>query len=275
MATVMGGVSFGLYVTAKRYLLPLIKPPTPEQLTQDKTAIDESFNKAFSTLETLEADTKALKEAEETRTTRLDNAITELEAALSSLKEADRKRDTNVRRNADELRSLRDLIPKAIDAHKQATEQRVKELATEVKSLKTLISNRMGTGTPVTQPVAAPGYHKPNGSIGGATSPVVAPEPAVKDMATSPLPTPTVETSTNEIPKQATAPSSTPTSSFLGSGGYASRFGTGRATIPEWQRAAAKKSQESLNASAGVLPSAPTSAPQTPTVTDDVSPAGA
>ncbi|KAK5016304.1 peroxisomal membrane protein pex14, partial [Cryomyces antarcticus] len=32
MATVTGGISYGLYVTAKRYIIPLIAPPTPPQL---------------------------------------------------------------------------------------------------------------------------------------------------------------------------------------------------------------------------------------------------
>ena len=107
MATVMGGVSFGLYVTAKvsisgykikviealkvrqRYILPLIKPPTPAQLTQDKESIDTAFSKAFSAIEQIESDTKALKEAEETRTSRLDSALTELEAVVAALKDSD------------------------------------------------------------------------------------------------------------------------------------------------------------------------------------------
>jgi peroxin-14 len=263
MATVMSGVGFGLYVTAKRYIVPLIKPPTPEQLTQDKASIDESFTKAFSTLETLETETKALKEAEDARTTRLDAALTELESALTSLKETDRKRDSSVKRNADELRSLRELIPKAIEAHKTATEQRVKDLAQEVRGLKTLISNRMGTGTAVTQ-IAA--NHKPNGSASGinAPSPVTTPgaevpshvleKPAPVDLPPSPA-------ETNGVAK----PVTTPTVPLSQQGGYASRFGTGKAVIPAWQMAAAKKaSVENLKDG-----SATQSAPHTPTVTEE------
>lgn len=68
MATVVGGASYGLYVLANRYIRPLIAPPTPPQLEQDKAAIDEQFSKAFALLDTLSEDTTKLKDAEEERT---------------------------------------------------------------------------------------------------------------------------------------------------------------------------------------------------------------
>src|SRR5215469_7092058 len=144
MATVMGGVGYGLYFMAKRYIIPLIAPPTTPQLEQDKSAIDSSFEKAFALLDQLQTDTSALKVAEESRTQRLDSALTELESVVVTLKEQDRRREDDARRNADEIRGLRDLIPQAIDAQKEGQEERLKELGAELKSLKTLVGNRMG-----------------------------------------------------------------------------------------------------------------------------------
>ena len=146
MATVMGGVGYGLYFTAKRYILPVISPPTAPQLEQDKASIDDSFKRAFDLLEQLNTDTTALKASEEARTQRLDNALGEVESVLTSLKESSKRQGDDNRRIEDDVRGLRDLIPKAMDAQKESTDNRLRELSTELKSLKTLVGNRMGAG---------------------------------------------------------------------------------------------------------------------------------
>ncbi|KKY13486.1 putative peroxisomal membrane anchor protein [Diplodia seriata] len=140
MATVMGGVGYGLYFTAKRYIYPLIAPPTPPQLEQDKKSIDESFEKAFALLDQLNTDTTALKASEEARTQRLDSAVTEMESVMDSLKDSLKRRDADSCRLEDDVRGLRDLIPKALEAHKEGTDNRLKDLSQELKSLKTLMA---------------------------------------------------------------------------------------------------------------------------------------
>jgi peroxin-14 len=171
---------------------------------------------------------------------------------LSSLKEADRKREDDSRRNADEIRSLRDLIPKAIEGQKDATDTRLKELGTELKSLRTLVGNRMGGST---APPPTNGFgHRATGSSGSgigytpsstvpAVQPVQTGVPTEAPVANSP--TTSINSASTEavggVP--ATAPATaTPTTSG------SSRFGSGRAAaIPAWQLAAAKKSAEALN----------------------------
>ncbi|KAF2398436.1 hypothetical protein EJ06DRAFT_583701 [Trichodelitschia bisporula] len=232
MATVMGGVGYGLYFTAKRYIVPLIAPPTPPQLEQDKAAIDAAFDKTFALLDQLTTDTEALKAAEVARTTRLDAALSELESVVTTLKEADRKREDDARRSMDEIRSLRDLIPKALDAQKESTDERLKGLGSELKSLKTLVSNRV-------QPAAAP-VHRATPSLNGGVPAASAP--------VSPAPTPTVETPA-VVP--ASTPAVTPAASTAPAPGSAAagllnRRPGGRAAIPAWQMAAAAKSTDSV-----------------------------
>jgi len=254
MATVMGGVGYGIYFTAKRYIIPLIKPPTAPQLEQDKATIDESFEKAFALLDQLNTDTAALKASEENRTTRLDAALGDLESVLESLKEADRKRADDSRRNTDEIRSLRDLIPKAIEAQKEANDSRLKELGTELKSLRTLVGNRMGGATAAS---TNGGGHRPTGSGSSAigytpssTAQAVQPVQTAASTETIPAtlesPTASVNSQTETaaaVPATAPAASSASPSSLVNS-----RFGSGKASgIPAWQMAAAKKSQEALN----------------------------
>ncbi|KAH7400706.1 peroxisomal membrane anchor protein [Phaeosphaeria sp. MPI-PUGE-AT-0046c] len=249
MATVMGGVSYGLYFTAKRYIMPLIQPPTPPQLEQDKASIDESFKRAFDLLEQVNTDTAALKASEEARTARLDNALGEVESVLTTLKESSKRQGDDNRRIEDDVRGLRDLIPKAMDAQKEATDNRLRELSTELKSLKTLVGNRMGAGTarpPATTPSSYYGQTQPqspaptpnvNGTSGASTpapQPSSTPAPAEQTNGTS---------STEGQGSSSTPAASTPTTEKSAPSTYGRAAG-GRAAIPAWQMAAQKKSEE-------------------------------
>ena len=246
MATVMGGVGYGLYFTAKRYILPLITPPTPPQLEQDKASIDESFKRAFDLLDQLNTDTSALKASEEARTTRLDNALGEMEGVLSSLKEASRRQGEDNRRIEDDVRGLRDLIPKALDAQKESNDTRLKELSTELKSLKTLVGNRMGSGT--ARPPATPNYYGMGQSqpsipnVNGASS-ASAPQPPTPAPAAASEPSTNAASDAQGSTSTATAAPSTPAADKPASSPYG-RMANGRAAIPAWQMAAAKKNEE-------------------------------
>ncbi|KAF1812962.1 hypothetical protein P152DRAFT_435296 [Eremomyces bilateralis CBS 781.70] len=252
MATVVGGVSYGLYFTAKRYLVPLIKPPTPPQVEQDKAAIDEQFARAFALLDQLATDTASLKSSEEARTNRLDSALDNLDSVIKELTEADRRRNDDARRTADEIRGLRDQLPRAMDAQKESADGRLRELGQELKSLKTLIGNRMGSAQ------AAPGHQRPlsgvtpavygvQGPVDGAAntaSPTIT--PAVTPTATPTAATPTAATNgsasvTGEA--QATGSSSSNVADRAQTQSPYGRFGTnGKAAIPAWQMAASKPS---------------------------------
>ncbi|KAF2263783.1 hypothetical protein CC78DRAFT_533783 [Lojkania enalia] len=250
MATVMGGIGYGLYFTAKRYIMPIIAPPTPPQLQQDKESIDESFKRAFDLLDQLNTDTAALKASEEARTTRLDAALGEMEGVLASLKESSRRQGEDNRRIEDDVRSLRDLIPKALDAQKDATDTRLKELSMELKSLKTLVGNRMGAGTarPPTSNPSNPSFYGMGASqtstpnLNGATTGSTPGQQSIL------VPTPSDQPSAaGATDGQA---SSTPTTSATSapekpqvSSPY-SKFSKGGAAIPAWQMAASKKNEE-------------------------------
>ncbi|KAL9078548.1 MAG: hypothetical protein Q9157_002539 [Trypethelium eluteriae] len=148
MATVMGGVSYGVYFVAKRYIAPLIAPPTPPQLETDKASLDASFARAFTLIEQLSTDTAALKASEEARTQRLDTALGELESVIGEFKEGSRRREEEGRRLGDEVRGLKDLVPRALEAQGKEKDERLRELGTELKSLKTLMGNRVGGAGP-------------------------------------------------------------------------------------------------------------------------------
>ncbi|KAJ9151342.1 Peroxisomal membrane protein PER10 [Pleurostoma richardsiae] len=143
MATVVGGVGYGLYSFGKRYIYPLVAPPTPERLEQDKKSIDEQFERAFALVEQLSKDTESLKAAEQERTERLDTALADLETVINDLKSANKRREDEAQMIRDDVKTLKDSLPKTLDAQKEMTDRRLVEVNAELKSLKTLISQRM------------------------------------------------------------------------------------------------------------------------------------
>ncbi|CZT43020.1 related to PEROXISOMAL MEMBRANE PROTEIN PER10 [Rhynchosporium secalis] len=245
MGTVMGGVGYGLYFVAKRYVYPMIAPPTAPQLEQDKQAIDESFEKAFSLLDQLAKDTETLKSSEQARTERIDAALKEVETVISELKTASKRREEDTRRIGDEVRGLKDLIPRAMEGQKETTDDRLKELNTELKSLKTLMGQRMNP-TPST-PNTGNSYGRASGM---ASSNTPSNAPAQPTSSTN-------GSSTGEVvsPKPASVSNGTGSeivaSMQSSAQGRSSPFNTGapagKAAIPAWQMAAANKSNSSSN----------------------------
>lgn len=246
MATVVTGASYGLYVLAERYVKPLILPPTPPQLEQDKAAIDEQFNRAFALIDTLSSDTAALKEAEEARTQKLDTVLADVEAVVADLKTANIRREEDARRMAEDVTRLKDSLPTAMDGVKQSSERQLKELSTELASLKTLMGNRMaGAPSSSTYLPSASSLREKTASTISSQQPSVAPEPAPgsSNNVTGSSPATT-------IPAYGHSASSAirpiPTASQQGPYTF-SRTGSapaGKAAIPAWQMAAQSKAKE-------------------------------
>ncbi|KAK6538779.1 peroxisomal membrane protein pex14 [Orbilia ellipsospora] len=226
MATVSGSVGYGLYQLAKRYVVPVIAPPTPEALAADKAAIDTAFADAFSLLESLKTDTEALKEAEEKRNTKVDQALDEVETVVQTLKEASKRREEESKRLNDEVRNLKDLIPKALEGQKESQAASLKDLQAELKSLKALLVNRASATTRFTPPPAQPAHFiPPSASVVSA-----APSPA-------PVSTPAPQA---EVNGGGQTLGGKPLGSITG----------GRSAIPAWQLAAQQKAAAAAAASA-------------------------
>ncbi|RYO94196.1 hypothetical protein DL766_002718 [Monosporascus sp. MC13-8B] len=255
MATVMGGVGYGLYFLTKRYVYPLVSPPTPEQLEKDKATVDEQFEKAFVTLEQLVKDTETLKSSEKGRTEKLDKVLEELESFMRDTKSASRRQEDETDRLRDDMKSLKSALPNAMSAQKEFTDGRLKEISAEVRSLKSLISQRM-TSASAASTAATSNPLRPSNSNAFPT------DPAANTGATSnPLPptnataSPVVDAAAKEDGEasktngdgsaSSTAPAPATRQDYLSSlGGRSSPFGSGlpagRASIPSWQLSAAK-----------------------------------
>lgn len=243
MATVVGGVSYGLYSLGKRYVYPMVAPPTPEKLEQDKKSIEEQFDRAFTLVEQLAKDTESLKNAEKERTEKLDTAIADLETVMTDLKAANRRREDDANRIRDEVQSLKDAIPKALENQKSLTDGRLREINTELTSLKTLVSQRMSSNT--SGPSATSSFMRSSsGSINAGSSANTAPAAASTPAAKTNGEKTAVESSTTtpaaEVPKPTfpSAPALNRSSSPLANM-------TGKKSIPAWQMAMANQNDTS------------------------------
>ncbi|KAK0708218.1 peroxisomal membrane anchor protein conserved region-domain-containing protein [Lasiosphaeris hirsuta] len=246
MATVVGGVSYGLFNLGKRYIYPLVAPPTPDRLEQDKKSIDEQFEQTFTLVEQLAKDTEALKAAEQERTERLDTALGELESVLTELKSANRRRDDEAQRVRDDVLGLKDAVPRALNNQKDLTDTRLREVNAELKSLKTLITQRMN---PTATSTSVGNYLRP--SSGNATPASV---PAVSSSAATPIGGSEITGNVNGHGKAASVedepkfPQSASSSIGRSSPFSSGMSGAAKASIPAWQMMAAKGASSSSTA---------------------------
>lgn len=213
--------------------MPLISPPTPPQLEQDKAHIDESFNKAFALIDQLTTDTAEIKASEVERTEKLDTMVQEVNNVVSDLKAANARREAESRIIAEQVAGLKDQLPKSLKQWKKNGDDRLEDLATELQGLKKLLENRVGKTVPSTGingSRTAPTDSGPGSAMTSDVSPSVDTGSVAGKAAPAPAPGVTIPKREGSPPKRA---------------------GGGRATIPAWQMAAASKSTASNAATNG------------------------
>lgn len=133
------------------------------------------------------------------------------------------------------MQNLRDSIPRALNNQKDLTDNRLRELNTELKSLKTLISQRMN---PTATSTSVNNYLRPNAN-GNATPSTAPATPALGGENVDP--NSRAASVQDEQPRyqqeqpiaQPAAPKPSPFSSGIAS--------AGKPTIPAWQLAMANK----------------------------------
>ena len=169
-------------------------------------------------MEQLAKDTDALKAAEAERNEKLDTALAELESVVQELKAANRRREDEGQRLRDDIKNLKSTVPQAMDNQKEVTDRRLREVNAELKSLKTLITQRMA---PAATSTNAGNFARP---ASGSSTPAPSSSFATVTMGS--------ENNTEEV--VASAP---PAARGL--------FGSGmpgaKASIPAWQMAVASK----------------------------------
>jgi len=174
MAVVSSGVSYGLYTLAKRYVVPLIKPPTPAELENDKALVTAKFDEAQRTLDLLKAEAAELKSSQEKQQQKVGEALESVEKAVRDLRESGSRRESDLRGFKTDIDSIRELIPKALERNKEAQTNQLQDLQNELKSLKSLLLNRQRPFTPTgVQGASSAPPMNANLSVTNGTSPNV------------------------------------------------------------------------------------------------------
>lgn len=167
-----------------------------------------------------------------------------MESVIHDLKLSNSRKETESVRISDEIRGLKDLIPKALEGQKESTDNRLKELNSELKSLKMLMGQRMNP--PATPTTSSPSsYRNPAASAAAAN-------PSASGSDTSAVTAPSNSTSDSVIPKPAAVSSAAGTEAVASLQGRSASpisagIPPGRAAIPAWQMAAATKGSSSTS----------------------------
>ncbi|KAL8691995.1 MAG: hypothetical protein Q9218_002887 [Villophora microphyllina] len=149
VATLTSTLGYTLFSLSKRYIAPLLSPPTPPQLEADKASIDASFDRAFALIDQLAADTALLKDMETQRQEKLDKALEQVNSVVGELRKESERRGKEGDMLRDQVVGLRESVPRALEGWRQEGDGRVEELSGEVRSLKKLVATRMaGPSTP-------------------------------------------------------------------------------------------------------------------------------
>ena len=125
------------------------------------------------------------------------------------------------------MRALHEMLPKAMKAQEESAEARLKELSSELKSLRTLVTNRVMTGN-LGSPKPTPNVN--GGSVGGSGS-----DQVNGHKSETPSSAGGHRFSEGNI---SPAPDRSNTASPYG------RFMSGKGGIPAWQMAASKKNEQ-------------------------------
>ncbi|KAL9611218.1 MAG: hypothetical protein Q9167_004132 [Letrouitia subvulpina] len=237
MATLTSGAGYALYSLATRYVLPLIRPPTPPQLENDKASIDESFARAFALIEQLASDTAALKSSEQERTEKFDKALEDVNAVVQEIKDTNKRRESENRILVDQLQGLRDLVPQALEGWRAQGDNRLDDLGGELRSLKKLVANRVGSSTVTSSrsnsTLATEREREKEKDVSG-----------VSETGSATPPTPNVSAqvmskASHEPPKSDSGTPANPFTTALKRDGFTQgKRGGGKAVIPAWQMAA-------------------------------------
>lgn len=173
MATVTAGVGVGLYTVAKRYLLPLILPPTPPSLEADKEALEAEFARVQGLLDQVQQDTEEVKQSQQDVAKRVEAALKGVEETIDQLKSQTKKRDDEMKLVTAEVERIRDRLPKNIDKLKDSQEQGLTDIQGELKSLKQLLSTRTASGStgPKLPPIPPPSSYLANLKKAGSPAP--------------------------------------------------------------------------------------------------------
>lgn len=221
MATVSVGVTYAIYEVAKRYVLPMIVPPSPQKLEDETTALEEQFKNAQAMLDQLQKDNAELRKNELERTKKVEDMINELESTLSLVQMQVFQGDQDMEIVKQQIEAVKEAIPNDLKEHGDIQAKVLTDLLSDLTALKQMVTSRNQSPPPKhTNPPQIP-------FASTGTTPISTTPPSI---------TPVPSSSSTPAPAPTPAPSSTTTPPAASGASVAPRAG-----IPAWQLASGSK----------------------------------
>ncbi|KAF0424053.1 peroxisomal membrane anchor protein conserved region-domain-containing protein [Gigaspora margarita] len=166
-AVFVGGIGYAIIAVAKKYISPLLRLPTADDLDRDKQLLTDQFTTASETLDTAKHDIQLVKKSIEEQSFKVREALERLDEMLKNLKDHEIKKEAELRNLKDDVDTIRDLIPKLLEKTKESQSQSLNDLQQELKSLKSLLANRRSLSNDILPSSSSPTL------TSSATSPIV------------------------------------------------------------------------------------------------------
>ncbi|CAG8464123.1 18446_t:CDS:2 [Dentiscutata erythropus] len=166
-AVLVGGIGYAIIAVTKKYITPLLRLPTADDLERDKQLLTNQFTTASETLDTVKNDIQLVKKSIEEQSSKVRETLESLDKMLKNLKDHEMKKEAELRNLKDDVDTIRELIPKLLEKTKESQSQSLNDLQQELKSLKSLLANRRSLSTDILPSSSSPTI------TSNATSPIV------------------------------------------------------------------------------------------------------
>ncbi|KAK9768580.1 peroxisomal membrane protein pex14 [Basidiobolus ranarum] len=110
-AVVTGGVGYGVYSLARKYINSTFSGPSQAELEAEKKKIDQQFQEASETLNIVKKDTEDVLKHVEAQTTEVKTSLESMAEILNQLKGQDTDRDVELKTLREELEKVKNTIP--------------------------------------------------------------------------------------------------------------------------------------------------------------------
>ncbi|CAE6521817.1 unnamed protein product [Rhizoctonia solani] len=142
MALVSGGLMYGLAALARKYIVPHLQPPSEDAFEATTSQLTAQFDEAAALLKQIQEETVNARDAVQQQQEAVDSAIEQVRDVMSELRAGEERSQNEMREIRSEVDTIRDMLPKMMEANREAQTHALSELQQEVKSLKALLVTR-------------------------------------------------------------------------------------------------------------------------------------
>ncbi|CAE6419232.1 unnamed protein product [Rhizoctonia solani] len=142
MALVSGGLVYGLAALTRKYVMPHLQPPSEDAFESTTSQLTAQFDEAAALLKQIQEDTVNARDVVQQQQQAVDSAIEQVKTVISELRAGEEKSQNEIREIRSEVDTIRDMLPKMIEANRETQTHALSELQQELKSLKALLVTR-------------------------------------------------------------------------------------------------------------------------------------